>query len=67
MSAAVIGFIGFTIITIIFTPLSFIVALFALPIDRFQKQVAKRRKWFRETLNQLTRKAPKIENRQQKV
>jgi hypothetical protein len=35
MSAAVFGF---TIITIIFTPLSFVVALFALPIDRFQKQ-----------------------------
>jgi tetrahydromethanopterin S-methyltransferase subunit B len=34
MSAAVFGF---TIITIIFTPLSFIVALFALPIDRFQQ------------------------------
>jgi len=34
MSAAVFGF---TIITIIFTPLSFIVSLFALPIDRFQK------------------------------
>ena len=35
MSAAVFGF---TIITIIFTPLSFIVTLFALPIDRFQRQ-----------------------------
>ncbi|PMD47078.1 hypothetical protein L207DRAFT_150585 [Hyaloscypha variabilis F] len=35
MSAAVFGF---TIVTIIFTPLSFVVALFALPIDRFQKQ-----------------------------
>ncbi|KAF4632926.1 hypothetical protein G7Y89_g5196 [Cudoniella acicularis] len=35
MSAAVFGF---TIITIIFTPLSFVVTLFALPIDRFQKQ-----------------------------
>jgi hypothetical protein len=34
MSAAVFGF---TIITIIFTPLSFIVGLFALPIDRFQQ------------------------------
>jgi hypothetical protein len=38
MSAAIFGF---TIITIIFTPLSFIISLFALPIDRFQKdQVA---------------------------
>jgi hypothetical protein len=35
MSAAVFGF---TIITIIFTPLSFIVALFSLPVDRFQQQ-----------------------------
>jgi len=35
ISAAVFGF---TIITIIFTPLSFIVSLFTLPIDRFQKQ-----------------------------
>jgi len=34
MSAAIFGF---TIITIIFTPLSFAVTLFALPIDRFQK------------------------------
>ncbi|KAE9365876.1 hypothetical protein N431DRAFT_487767 [Stipitochalara longipes BDJ] len=34
MSAAVFGF---TIVTIIFTPLSFMVSLFALPIDRFQK------------------------------
>jgi hypothetical protein len=34
MSAAVFRF---TLITIIFTPLSFIVSLFALPIDRFQK------------------------------
>jgi tetrahydromethanopterin S-methyltransferase subunit B len=34
MSAAVFGF---TIVTIIFTPLSFIISLFALPIDRFQK------------------------------
>jgi len=34
MSAAVFGF---TIITIIFTPLSFIVTLFALPIDRLQQ------------------------------
>ncbi|KAE9381987.1 hypothetical protein N431DRAFT_458534 [Stipitochalara longipes BDJ] len=34
MSAAVFGF---TIITIIFTPLSFMVSLFALPIDRFQQ------------------------------
>ncbi|KAF2744925.1 hypothetical protein M011DRAFT_152764 [Sporormia fimetaria CBS 119925] len=33
MSAAVVGF---TVITIIFTPLSFLVALFALPIDTFQ-------------------------------
>lgn len=33
MSAAVFGF---TVITIIFTPLSFILALFALPVDRFQ-------------------------------
>jgi Mg2+ and Co2+ transporter CorA len=35
MSAAVFGF---TIITIIFTPLSFVVALFALPIDMFQRE-----------------------------
>jgi tetrahydromethanopterin S-methyltransferase subunit B len=35
MSAAVFGF---TIITIIFTPLSFIVTLFTLPIDGFQQQ-----------------------------
>lgn len=35
MSAAVFGF---TVITIIFTPLSFITALFALPIDQFQKK-----------------------------
>lgn len=34
MSAAVFGF---TVITIIFTPLSFILALFALPIDQFQQ------------------------------
>jgi lysozyme family protein len=34
MSAAVFGF---TIVTVIFTPLSFILSLFALPIDRFQK------------------------------
>ncbi len=34
MSAAVLGF---TIITIIFAPLSFAVSLFALPIDQFQK------------------------------
>jgi hypothetical protein len=34
MSAAVFGF---TIITIIFTPLSFVVALFALPIDQLQR------------------------------
>lgn len=33
MSASVIGF---TLITAIFTPLSFMVSLFALPIDRFQ-------------------------------
>lgn len=33
MSAAVFGF---TLVTIIFTPLSFFAALFALPIDRFQ-------------------------------
>lgn len=33
MSAAVFGF---TLITIIFAPLSFVLALFALPIDRFQ-------------------------------
>jgi hypothetical protein len=35
MSSAIFGF---TIITIIFTPLSFIIALFALPVDRFQHQ-----------------------------
>lgn len=35
MSAAVLGF---TIITIIFTPLSFVTSLFALSIDQFQKQ-----------------------------
>lgn len=34
MSAAVFGF---TTITIIFTPLSFVASLFALPIDRFQR------------------------------
>jgi hypothetical protein len=34
MSAAVIGF---TVITIIFTPLAFLASLLALPIDRFQK------------------------------
>lgn len=34
MSASVIGF---TLITAIFTPLSFMISLFALPIDRFQK------------------------------
>jgi len=34
MSAAVLGF---TVITIIFTPLSFVTSLFALSIDRFQK------------------------------
>jgi hypothetical protein len=34
MSAAVFGF---TIITIIFTPLSFVMSLFALPIDQFQR------------------------------
>lgn len=34
MSASVFGF---TIITVIFTPLSFMVGLFALPIDRFQQ------------------------------
>ncbi|USP74031.1 hypothetical protein yc1106_01305 [Curvularia clavata] len=34
MSAAVLGF---TVITIIFTPLSFVTSLFALAIDRFQK------------------------------
>lgn len=34
MSAAVLGF---TVITIIFTPLSFLTSLFALSIDRFQK------------------------------
>ncbi|KAF1959699.1 hypothetical protein CC80DRAFT_308762 [Byssothecium circinans] len=34
MSSAVFGF---TVITIIFTPLSFVVSLFALPIDRFQR------------------------------
>lgn len=33
MSAAVFGF---TLITIIFTPLSFIISLLALPVDRFQ-------------------------------
>lgn len=33
MSAAVLGF---TVITIIFTPLSFLTSLFALPIERFQ-------------------------------
>lgn len=33
MSASVIGF---TLITAIFTPLSFMISLFALPIDRFQ-------------------------------
>jgi Mg2+ and Co2+ transporter CorA len=30
--------IGFTVITIIFTPLSFLSSLFALPIDRLQRQ-----------------------------
>jgi len=30
--------IGFTVITVVFTPLSFIASLFALPIDRFQQQ-----------------------------
>lgn len=35
MSASVFGF---TVVTIIFAHLSFIVALFALPIDRFQRQ-----------------------------
>ncbi len=34
MSAAVFGF---SLITIIFTPLSFVMALFALPIDQFKK------------------------------
>lgn len=34
ISAAVLGF---TVITIIFTPLSFLTSLFALPIDQFQK------------------------------
>ncbi|KAF2963387.1 hypothetical protein GQX73_g10198 [Xylaria multiplex] len=34
MSASVFGF---TVITVIFTPLSFVVALFALPIDEFDK------------------------------
>ena len=34
MSAAVFGF---TVVTIIFTPLSFLVGLFALPIDQFQR------------------------------
>jgi hypothetical protein len=33
MSAAVFGF---TLVTIVFTPLSFFTSLFALPIDRFQ-------------------------------
>ncbi|KAI1328077.1 hypothetical protein F5Y16DRAFT_164982 [Xylariaceae sp. FL0255] len=33
MSAAIFGF---TVITIIFTPLSFMVGLFALPVDQFQ-------------------------------
>ncbi|KAI0197644.1 hypothetical protein F4808DRAFT_291004 [Astrocystis sublimbata] len=33
MSAAIVGF---TVITIIFTPLSFLASLFALPIDQFQ-------------------------------
>jgi hypothetical protein len=28
---------GFTIVTIIFVPLSFVMSLFALPIDRFQQ------------------------------
>lgn len=37
MSAAVLGF---TIVTIIFTPLSFVTALFALPIDEFQDNMA---------------------------
>jgi hypothetical protein len=36
MSAAVLGF---TIVTIIFTPLSFITSLFALPIDQFQAKM----------------------------
>lgn len=38
-SAAVMGaaVFGFTIITIVFTPLSFVASLFALPIDRFQQ------------------------------
>ncbi|KAI1194793.1 hypothetical protein F5X97DRAFT_335768 [Nemania serpens] len=34
MSAAIVGF---TVITIIFTPLSFLTSLFALPIDQFQQ------------------------------
>ena len=34
ISAAVLGF---TIVTIIFVPLSFVMSLFALPIDRFQQ------------------------------
>lgn len=37
MSAAVLGF---TIVTIIFTPLSFVMSLFALPIDQFQTKMA---------------------------
>lgn len=37
MSAAVLGF---TIVTIIFTPLSFVTSLFALPIDQFQNRMA---------------------------
>jgi hypothetical protein len=37
MSAAVLGF---TIVTIIFTPLSFVTSLLALPIDQFQTMMA---------------------------
>ena len=39
LSAAVIGF---TVITIIFTPLSFFSSLFALPIDRFERNLQER-------------------------
>lgn len=38
-SSAIMGaaVLGFTIITIIFTPLAFVISLFALPIDQLQR------------------------------
>jgi Mg2+ and Co2+ transporter CorA len=33
--------IGFTVITVIFAPLAFVTALFALPVDRFERQKVK--------------------------